>query len=31
MVGKTIGIAGDEPTCQQMAEKLTKALGQEVV
>jgi len=31
MVGKTIGIAGGEPTCQQMAEKLTKALGQEVV
>lgn len=31
IVGKTIGIAGDEPTCQQMAEKLTKALGQEVV
>ena len=31
MVGKTIGIAGDEPTCQQMAETLTKALGQEVV
>lgn len=31
MVGKTFGVAGDEPTCQQMAEKLTKALGQEVV
>lgn len=31
MVGKTIGVAGDEPTCQQMAEKLTKALGQEIV
>ena len=31
MVGKTVGVAGDEPTCQQMAEKLTKALGQEVV
>ncbi len=31
MIGKTIGIAGGEPTCQQMAESLTKALGQEVV
>ena len=31
MVGKTIGIAGDEPTCRQMADALTKALGQEVV
>ena len=30
MVGKTIGIAGGEPTCQQMADALTKALGQEV-
>lgn len=31
MVGKRIGIAGGEPTCQQMAELLTKALGEEVV
>lgn len=31
MVGKTIGVAGGEPTCKQMAESLTKALGQEVV
>jgi uncharacterized protein YbjT (DUF2867 family) len=30
MVGKTVGIAGDEPTCQQMASALTKALGEEV-
>jgi uncharacterized protein YbjT (DUF2867 family) len=30
MAGKTIGIAGGEPTCQQMAEALTKALGEEV-
>jgi uncharacterized protein YbjT (DUF2867 family) len=29
-VGRRIGIAGDEPTCKQMAESLTKALGQEV-
>lgn len=31
MVGKRIGVAGGEPTCQQMAESLTKALGEEVV
>jgi len=30
MVGKTIGVAGDEATCKQMAEALTKALGEEV-
>lgn len=30
MAGKTIGIAGGEPTCQQMADALTKALGEEV-
>ncbi len=30
MTGKTIGIAGGEPTCQQMADALTKALGEEV-
>jgi uncharacterized protein YbjT (DUF2867 family) len=30
MIGKTIGIAGDEPDCRQMAAALTKALGQEV-
>jgi uncharacterized protein YbjT (DUF2867 family) len=30
LVGKTIGIAGGEPTCQQMADALTKALGEEV-
>ena len=30
MAGKSIGIAGGEPTCQQMAEALTKALGEEV-
>ena len=30
LVGKTIGIAGDEPTCEQMATSLSKALGQEV-
>ena len=31
LVGKSIGIAGGEPTCKQMAESLTKALGEEVV
>ena len=31
MVGKRVGVAGGEPTCQQMAESLTKALGEEVV
>ena len=30
MVGKRIGVAGGEPTCQQMAESLTKALGRDV-
>jgi uncharacterized protein YbjT (DUF2867 family) len=30
MAGKRIGIAGGEPTCQQMADGLTKALGEEV-
>ncbi|MEO7982987.1 MAG: NmrA/HSCARG family protein [Bacteroidota bacterium] len=30
LVGKKIGVAGDEPTCAQMAESLTKALGEEV-
>lgn len=30
LVGKTIGVAGDEPTCQQMADALTKAIGEEV-
>ena len=28
--GKRIGVAGDEPTCGQMAASLTKALGEEV-
>ena len=31
MAGKTIGVAGDEPDCEQMATSLTKALGEEVV
>ena len=30
LVGKTIGVAGDEPTCEEMAASLTKALGEEV-
>lgn len=30
LVGKTVGVAGDEPTCEQMAASMTKALGQEV-
>jgi uncharacterized protein YbjT (DUF2867 family) len=30
LAGKRIGIAGDEPTCKQMAESLTKVLGEEV-
>ena len=30
LVGKTIGVAGDEPTCEEMAVSLTKALGEEV-
>lgn len=31
LIGKTVGIAGDHPTCQQMADSLTKALGEKVV
>lgn len=30
LVGKKIGVAGDEPTCSEMAVSLTKALGEEV-
>lgn len=30
LAGKRIGIAGDEPTCAEMAASLSKALGQEV-
>jgi uncharacterized protein YbjT (DUF2867 family) len=30
LIGKRIGIAGGEPTCGQMAEALTKALGEKV-
>ena len=30
MVGKRVGVAGGEPTCQQMADSLTKALGEQV-
>ena len=30
LVGKKIGIAGDEPTCAEMAASLSKALGEEV-
>lgn len=30
VVGKKIGVAGDEPTCEQMAASLTNALGQPV-
>ena len=30
MIGKRIGVAGEEPTCAQMAASLTKALGEEV-
>lgn len=30
LVGKRIGVAGDEPTCSEMAASLTKALGEEV-
>jgi len=29
-VGKTVGVAGEQPTCGQMAAALTKALGREV-
>ncbi len=31
LIGKTIGIAGDEPTLSQMAMTLSKSLGEEVV
>jgi len=30
MIGKTVGIAGEKLTCQQMADSLTRALGKEV-
>ncbi len=30
LTGKRIGIAGDDPTCQEMANALTMALGEEV-
>ena len=30
MIGKTIGVAGGEPTCSEMAASLTKALHEEV-
>jgi len=30
LIGKTVSIAGDHPTCAQMAASLTKALGEEV-
>jgi uncharacterized protein YbjT (DUF2867 family) len=30
MIGKSVGVAGDEPTCSEMAKSLTKALGEEV-
>jgi len=30
LVGKKIGVAGDEPTCQEMATSLSKALGEKV-
>ncbi|MBI2731024.1 MAG: NmrA/HSCARG family protein [Sphingobacteriales bacterium] len=30
LVGKHIGVAGEEPTCTQMAASLSKALGEEV-
>jgi len=29
-VGKTVGVAGEQPTCRQMAAALAKALGREV-
>jgi len=31
LIGKTVGIAGGHPTCQQMADSLTKAIGEKVV
>ena len=30
-IGKTVGIAGEHPTCREMANSLTNALGEEVV
>jgi hypothetical protein len=30
VIGKKIGVAGDEPTCEQMAASLSQALGQPV-
>lgn len=30
LIGKRIGVAGDEPTCTQMAASLSKVLGEEV-
>ncbi len=31
LIGKRIGIAGEQPTCTEMAEALSKALGEEVL
>lgn len=31
LIGKSIGIAGGHPTCQQMAESLSKAIGEKVI
>jgi uncharacterized protein YbjT (DUF2867 family) len=31
LIGKHVGVAGEQLTCQEMAESFTKALGQEVV
>ncbi len=31
LIGKTVGIAGDHPTCQEMANTLSEILGEEVV
>ncbi|MDX1478890.1 MAG: hypothetical protein R3301_14350, partial [Saprospiraceae bacterium] len=31
LVGKRIGVAGDEPTCGQMADILSEALGEQVI
>ena len=30
LIGKTVGILGDDPTCAQMAESLSKAIGEPV-
>jgi len=30
LIGKTVGVAGDEPTCAEMAKSLSKSLGEEV-